>query len=100
MVRLTNEQNSINGNPYVKNYEFDFDFGPPWGNCGVTMTSVIGHLTGLEFPPEYKDWRHPPPARLFDAPVQVLVPDVGVSLPCFARVLTKGLGQESHRQEH
>jgi hypothetical protein len=56
------------------------------------MTSVLGHLTALDFPPEYKDWRHPPPARLFDAPVQVLIPDVCVSLPYFARVLTRALG--------
>ena len=92
MVELTSDQNSINGNPFVKNYEFDFDFGPPWGNCGVTMTSVIGHLTGLEFPPEYRDWRHPPPARLFDAPVQVCIADVSVSVPCFTYLLTRIIG--------
>jgi hypothetical protein len=53
------------------------------------MTSVLGHLTGLDFPPEYKDWRHPPPARLFDAPVHVFIPDVRLSLPCFICVLTR-----------
>jgi len=89
MLELTGDQNSINGNAFVKNYEFDFDFGPPWGNCGVTMTSVLGHLTGLEFPLEYKDWRHPPPARLFDAPIQVYIADVGVSVPCFSHPLTR-----------
>jgi hypothetical protein len=64
------------------------------------MTSVLGHLTGLEFPPEYKDWRHPPPARLFDAPVQVCIADVGVPLTCFAHVLTGVSGQESYCQKH
>lgn len=62
-------QQSITGNPYVKNYEFDFNFGPPWGQCSVTMTSVIGHLTDLEFPVRYKKWHSCPPEDLFDAPV-------------------------------
>jgi DNA topoisomerase-3 len=42
----------------------------------VTMTSVLGHLTGLEFPPDFKNWQFPPPVRLFDAPVQVKFSDV------------------------
>lgn len=63
------------------------------------MTSVLGHLTGLEFPPEYMDWRHPP-ARLFEAPVQVCIADVGISLTCFTHVLTGVLGYESYCQEH
>ncbi|KAL8329336.1 hypothetical protein RB597_004866 [Gaeumannomyces tritici] len=54
---------------YVKNYSFNFDFGPPWGSCEVTMTCVLGHLTGMEFGPEFKDWRYPPPESLFTAPV-------------------------------
>ncbi|KAL2263221.1 hypothetical protein VTK26DRAFT_7715 [Humicola hyalothermophila] len=61
--------------PYIKNYSFDFDFGPPWGNCSVTMTAVKGHLTAVEFPPDYKQWENPPPHRLFDAPVQTVFPD-------------------------
>ncbi|KAK7923299.1 DNA topoisomerase [Apiospora marii] len=33
-------------NKYIKNYVFDYDFGgQPWGNCQVTMTSVLGHIT-------------------------------------------------------
>ncbi|KAI1814850.1 DNA topoisomerase [Poronia punctata] len=58
---------------YIKNYVFDYDFGRPWGKCQVTMTSVLGHLTSAEFPPEYKKWDYPPPDRLFDAPVNVVV---------------------------
>ncbi|KAI0456111.1 DNA topoisomerase [Xylaria acuta] len=58
---------------YIKNYVFDYDFGRPWGKCQVTMTSVLGHLTTAEFPPEYKKWDYPPPDRLFDAPVNVVV---------------------------
>jgi len=60
---------SISGSPYVKNYIFDFAFAPPWGNCRVCMTSVIGHLTGLEFAPEFRGWRSTAPRALFEAPV-------------------------------
>jgi len=61
---------------YIKNYTFDFDFGPPWGHSSVTMTAVKGHLTAVEFPGEYKQWEYPPPDRLFDAPVLTVVPNV------------------------
>jgi len=61
---------------YIKNYAFTFDFGPPWGNCDVTMTCVTGHLTEQQFGPDYKDWRFPPPERLFDAPLHTVVNDV------------------------
>ncbi|OQE46997.1 hypothetical protein PENCOP_c001G07854 [Penicillium coprophilum] len=64
---------AIRGNQYVKNYEFDFDFGGAWGNCSVTMTSVVGHLTGLDFDRQYKGWMSCPPGALFEAPVQETV---------------------------
>ncbi|KAL0931854.1 DNA topoisomerase [Colletotrichum truncatum] len=54
---------------YIKNYGFEFDFGPPWNACSVTMTAVLGHLTGLDFTAENKNWSHPPPESLFTAPV-------------------------------
>ncbi|KAL4890751.1 DNA topoisomerase III alpha [Aspergillus ambiguus] len=60
---------SIRGNQYVKNYQFEFNFGNPWGTCAVTMTSVIGHLTNLDFEPHYKGWLSCPPGALFEAPV-------------------------------
>ncbi|KAL8928129.1 MAG: hypothetical protein Q9172_001039 [Xanthocarpia lactea] len=60
---------NVPGNQYVKNYEFDFAFGQPWGNCSVTMTSVIGHLTGTDFPPQYKKWQVSTCRELFDAPI-------------------------------
>jgi DNA topoisomerase-3 len=69
-------QHAIRGNQYVKNYEFDFNFGDPWGNCSVTMTSVIGHLTGLDFERQYKGWMSCPPGSLFEAPVQEAVDKV------------------------
>ncbi|KAI1340519.1 DNA topoisomerase [Xylariaceae sp. FL0016] len=60
-------------NKYIKNYLFDYDFGHPWGRCNVTMTAVMGHVTSAVFPSEYNDWRYPPPDRLFDAPVNIVV---------------------------
>ncbi|KAK3296059.1 DNA topoisomerase [Chaetomium fimeti] len=67
-------------NTYIKNYSFNYDFGPPWGNCSVTMTAVKGHLTAVEFPPDYKQWEYPPPDRLFDAPVLTVIPDDNKSI--------------------
>lgn len=60
---------NVTGNQYVKNYEFEYTFAPPWGNCSVTMTSVLGHLTGTDFPAEYKKWQISTCQQLFDAPI-------------------------------
>ncbi|OAP54219.1 hypothetical protein AYL99_11320 [Fonsecaea erecta] len=62
----------VNGNQYVKNYEFDFHF-QQWGNCSVTMTSVLGHLTGLDFDPKYKGWKSCPPGQLFEAETKITI---------------------------
>ncbi|KAL4960635.1 DNA topoisomerase 3 [Aspergillus stella-maris] len=62
---------AIAGNQYVKNYVFDFNFGGQLGNSSVTMTSVLGHLTSLEFPREYNGWTSCQPAALFEAPVKI-----------------------------
>ncbi|MCJ1323507.1 DNA topoisomerase [Thelotrema lepadinum] len=57
---------AVNGNQYVKNYEFNFPFRGPWANSTVVMTSVIGHLTGLEFDIRFKNWQSCRPIELFD----------------------------------
>ncbi|KAL4923659.1 DNA topoisomerase 3 [Aspergillus undulatus] len=62
---------SITGNQYVKNYVFDFNFGGQLGDSSVTMTSVLGHLTSLEFHREYNGWTSCPPATLFEAPIKI-----------------------------
>ncbi|RSL41743.1 hypothetical protein CEP53_012588 [Fusarium sp. AF-6] len=62
-------------NKFIKNYSFDFDFGQRWGKCSVTMTCVTGHLTNVDFSPEYKNWSHPPPEALFNAPIVTSVYD-------------------------
>lgn len=33
------------------------------------MTSVIGHLYGLDFRQEFRKWHSCPPGQLFEAPV-------------------------------
>jgi DNA topoisomerase III len=43
----------------------------------VTMTSVLGHLTSLDFESQYKGWKSCPPGQLFDAPVIDSIDDVG-----------------------
>lgn len=50
----------------MKNYEFNFNFSQ-WGNCSVIMTSVLGHLTGLEFEQRYRNWNTVNPSALFEA---------------------------------
>ena len=40
------------------------------------MTSVLGHLTGLDFDPKYKNWRSCPPSQLFEAVTVESVPGV------------------------
>ena len=32
------------------------------------MTSVIGHVLSIDFPPKYQNWETTDPASLFDAP--------------------------------
>lgn len=70
-------QHNVRGNPYVKNYEFDFNFGPVWGQCSVTMTSVLGHLTGTEYSPEHRKWSSCAPVQLFELPIYQTFDDVG-----------------------
>jgi DNA topoisomerase-3 len=75
---LNSLQRQVRGSQYIKNYDFVFDFGHPWGTCQVTMTSVIGHLTDLKFPPDIErgEWKYPPPINLFSAPVRTTVAEV------------------------
>ncbi|ODV78582.1 DNA topoisomerase [Suhomyces tanzawaensis NRRL Y-17324] len=58
------------------NYDFSYRF-PIHGACEVTMTSVLGHLTGIDFPPPFQ-WGKCVPGRLFDADIveKVLKQDV------------------------
>lgn len=46
----------------------------------MVMTSVLGHVQELDFPPEYANWQMTPPECLFDAPVIKQVPQANRSL--------------------
>ncbi|KAL8895973.1 MAG: hypothetical protein Q9207_007931 [Kuettlingeria erythrocarpa] len=70
----------VPGNRYVKNYNFDYAFPQPWGSCSVTMTSVLGHLTGTDFPAQYKKWQISTCQQLFDAEVITSVAEDKVSI--------------------
>ncbi|KIV88395.1 hypothetical protein PV10_08081 [Exophiala mesophila] len=62
----------IRGNQYVKNYEFDYNFRQ-WGTCTVVMTSVLGHLTSVDFDAQYKGWKSCAPSQLFEATTKTIV---------------------------
>ncbi|KAI4148470.1 MAG: hypothetical protein LQ340_005077 [Diploschistes diacapsis] len=64
---------NIRGNQYVKNYEFPFSFGRPWGDCSVTMTCVSGHLMGWDFAQNNRNWAATPPINLFDCSISETV---------------------------
>lgn len=55
---------------YVKNYDFTYNGFPfaPRG-CDVTMTSVAGHLSGVDFDGQQYGWGKSDPFTLFDAPL-------------------------------
>lgn len=57
----------------MKNYEFTYNFQQWGGNCTVTMTSVLGHLTSLDFDQRYRGWKSCSPSQLFDATTHITV---------------------------
>lgn len=59
-------------NKFIKNYDFTFNFKPEVGNCQVTMTSVVGHITGLDFPAQYS-WGNCAAGKLFDASLTEII---------------------------
>lgn len=67
---------AIRGNQFIKNYEFDYNFGQRWGHCHVTFTSVVGHLIGHDFSSVYRKWESCNPSVLFDAPIEASVAEV------------------------
>ncbi|KAL2100749.1 hypothetical protein ACEWY4_002510 [Coilia grayii] len=58
---------------YNKLYEYEYNlFGQ---NVSVTMTSVSGHLLGLEFKSQFQKWHSCNPVLLFDAEVEKYCPE-------------------------
>lgn len=67
----------------------------------MTMTSVIGHLTGLDFERQYKGWLSCPPGSLFEAPVQEAVDKVCDDQIKTANGLANSvIGQAANCREH
>jgi DNA topoisomerase III len=71
MENLANDglQSDVQGNQYVKNYAFDYNFPSAWGGCNVVFTSVTGHVKSQDFHERFKNWRASDPAELFEAPI-------------------------------
>ncbi|KAK4634893.1 DNA topoisomerase 3 [Fulvia fulva] len=65
---------NINGNVYIKNYEFQYNF-PQWGLCDVTMTSVTGHMMEQDFDSQHRGWYSCDPSALFEARIETSVKD-------------------------
>ncbi|RPB11715.1 DNA topoisomerase [Morchella conica CCBAS932] len=60
-------------NKYIKNYDFTYLFAQPWGECAVTMTSVLGHTVEWDFDDAHRKWNSCAPGALFEArTVQVI----------------------------
>ncbi|KAK9462745.1 DNA topoisomerase [Lipomyces oligophaga] len=62
------------GSKYIKNYDFTYNF-PLWGETEVTMTSVVGHITTVDFVDRYKSWQGCSPGELFHAQIITSVDD-------------------------
>ena len=56
--------------PTIKNYRFDY----PKTRATFVVTYVAGHLTELDFTPEFKSWQACDPFQLFDAQTMVEYP--------------------------
>jgi hypothetical protein len=64
------------------------------------MTSVLGHLTGLEFEPQYKGWKSCSPGQLFDAPVLDIIEEVSINEQAIDALTDHQAGQEMPREEY
>ncbi|ESO84774.1 hypothetical protein LOTGIDRAFT_236127 [Lottia gigantea] len=58
---------------FNKLYEFEYNVFNQ--NCNMTMTSVSGHLLGLDFVGQYRKWYSCNPVQLFETPVTKICPD-------------------------
>ena len=52
---------------FNKIYEFPFEVNRQ--KCDMVMTSVSGHLLGMDFDEKYRKWWSCSPVELFDLPV-------------------------------
>lgn len=92
-------QGAIRGTQYVKNYEFEYNFGGSWGQCSVVFTSVAGHLMNEDFPQAY-GWNRCEPIALFTAPIERTVAEASTSMLWQSYNLLTSQEQQSHCRQH
>ncbi|QDS73550.1 hypothetical protein FKW77_000530 [Venturia effusa] len=83
---------NVTGLPWLKNYVFNYNFGPPWNQCSVTFTSVAGHIVSQDFEGRYKSWQGCSPGDLFEAPIVSFVQDD-------KQVISRNIADEARRHE-
>lgn len=87
---LSGGRNTVRKGPskYNLNFDFDFDFAQ-YGRCQVTMTLVLGHLMGIEYPANGYKWGQCSAGKLLDAPLvdYVVQKDVSANIAAEARNL-------------
>ncbi|KAI9362498.1 DNA topoisomerase [Zopfochytrium polystomum] len=66
---LSGNHYTVRPSPSKFNLNYVFPSTFEGTRCEVVMTSVTGHLFGLDFPPEYKRWAAIPIDQCFTAPV-------------------------------
>eukprot|EP00095_Tigriopus_kingsejongensis_P006130 maker-scaffold98_size375582-snap-gene-2.32 protein:Tk06130 transcript:maker-scaffold98_size375582-snap-gene-2.32-mRNA-1 annotation:"dna topoisomerase 3-alpha" len=76
IAHLLSHGQSIRREGYSKfNKIYEFRYQVQGQNCDMKMTSVSGHLLGLDFGSQYRKWYACQPAQLFDLPVEKRCPD-------------------------
>ncbi|KAK0213155.1 prokaryotic type I DNA topoisomerase [Desarmillaria ectypa] len=63
-------------NKFIKNYDFEYHYT----NDHYTVTCVSGHLTTHDFFDTHRKWNSCDPFDLFEAPVQVTIPEASKSI--------------------
>lgn len=76
---------------FCRNYDIKYNL-PSHGWVDMTITSVRGHLTELDFPERYRGWRSCDAFDLFDAPVEVKLSSDG-------QLVAQNLKQEARRAQ-
>ncbi|PWN28201.1 prokaryotic type I DNA topoisomerase [Jaminaea rosea] len=76
---------------FCRNYDIKYNL-PSHGWVDMTITSVRGHLTELDFPERYRGWRSCDAFELFDAPVEVRISKDG-------ELIAANLKQEARRAQ-